>query len=130
MSGNQNHPIRTPAQFAVGRPPGRGYIGPQDPLPGKPDISGWTPPTYYTRGYLARFGGFAFDLDKPLIIEERHYDPVTHALIDTVPLVLHSPDVIKRPPGTYISIRFAQQNAVDNPDIQLVDLDVDKDEDV
>lgn len=130
MSGSNPTALRTREQFAVGNTDRHGFIGEDDELPRRPDISNWTLPTYYRRRYLAKFGQFAFDLEKPIVIEERHYDPVTHKLARAFDRELFSPEVIKRPAGTYISIRFSPLNQEHNPEIELADLDIDKDEDV
>lgn len=101
----------TPAEEAAVKQAGhfyaRGRQAPRKVSLGGQNGGGWTPPTYYSNGYMA-----IFNVSGAIwTIEERHFDKATGAQIgETQTRTLRDDidprtDLVRREPGTYISIR-------------------------
>lgn len=95
-----------------GFPPGHFYstAKPTDPHQVTVGPDGWTPPTYYVHGYVAKFKAPVGVLTT---VHVRHYDAATHAIAREEAVELDGPTEIPRPAGSYVSVKGAVGALVD-----------------
>ncbi|MFL1464152.1 hypothetical protein ACI6QG_18215 [Roseococcus sp. DSY-14] len=95
-----------------GFPPGHHYstARPDEPHQVTVGPDGWTPPTYYVHGYVAKF---KVTVGRTETVTVRHYDPQTHALVREEEVELDGPTDIERPAGSYVSVKGAVGASVD-----------------